>query len=106
MAETLRLDRGLGLLQATAANVLVMIERNVPRAILLSIAIVVLLYVVMSTVIVGVIPWTEAQQTRAIASLFIARTVPDPATGRAAAIVMTALILFVTASSLYAVILG
>jgi amino acid transporter len=81
-------------------------ERNVPRAIILSIAIVVVLYVVMSTVIVGVIPWTEAQQTRAIASVFIARTVSDPAIGRAAAVLMTGLILFVTASSLYAVILG
>jgi amino acid transporter len=81
-------------------------QRNVPRAIILSILIVVSLYVVMSTVIVGVIPWTEAQQTRAIASVFIARTVLDPPLARAAAVVMTALILFVTASSLYAVILG
>jgi amino acid transporter len=60
----------------------------------------------MSTVIIGVIPWTEAQQTRAIASAFIERTFSNPATGHAAAVVMTALILFVTASSLYAVILG
>ena len=69
-------------------------------------SIVVVLYVVMSTVILGMIPWQEAQQTRTIASLFIARTFADPAAGRIAAIVMTALILFVTASSLYAVILG
>mgnify|MGYP003694221409 CR=1 FL=1 len=64
------------------------------------------LYIVMSTVIIGVIPWTEAQQTRAIASVFIERTFASPAAGRAAAVVMTALILFVTASSLYGVILG
>jgi len=81
-------------------------ERTMPRAIVLSIAIVVVLYVVMSTVILGMIPWREAKETRTIASLFIARTVTDPAQGRAAAIVMTALILFVTASSLYAVVLG
>ena len=81
-------------------------ERTMPRAIVLSIVIVVVLYVVMSTVILGMIPWREAQQTRTIASLFIARTFTDPAHGRIAAIVMTALILFVTASSLYAVILG
>jgi amino acid transporter len=72
----------------------------------LSIAIVVVLYVVMSTVILGMIPWQEAKATRTIASLFIGRTFTDPAQGRAAAIVMTALILFVTASSLYAVVLG
>jgi amino acid transporter len=46
---------------------------TVPRAIVLSIVIVVVLYVVMSTVILGMVPWREAQQTRTIASLFIAR---------------------------------
>jgi amino acid transporter len=81
-------------------------EKTMPRAIVLSIVVVVVLYVVMSTVILGMIPWREAQQTRTIASLFIARTFSDPAHGRIAALVMTALILFVTASSLYAVILG
>jgi amino acid transporter len=81
-------------------------QRTVPRAIVLSIVVVVVLYVVMSTVILGMVPWREAQQTRTIASLFIARTFADPVSGRIAAIVMTALILFVTASSLYAVILG
>ena len=81
-------------------------ERTLPRAIVLSIVIVVVLYVVMSTVILGMIPWREAQQTRTIASLFIARTFANPAAGRIAAMVMTSLILFVTAASLYAVILG
>jgi amino acid transporter len=81
-------------------------ERTMPRAIVLSIVVVVVLYVVMSTVMLGMVPWREAQQTRTIASLFIARTFTDPASGRTAAMVMTALILAVTASSLYAVILG
>jgi amino acid transporter len=81
-------------------------QRTMPRAIVMSIVIVVVLYVVMSTVILGMVPWREAQQTRTIASLFIGRTFSDPAQGRIAAIVMTALILFVTASSLYAVVLG
>src|SRR4029077_2166591 len=81
-------------------------ERTVPRAIVLSIVIVVVLYVVMSTVILGMVPWREAQQTRTIASLFIGRTFSDPAHGRVAALAMTALILFVTASSLYSMILG
>ena len=121
--EAGRLDAGL--LRATAATGLLAMynyggynnicnigeeirspERTVPRAIVLSIVVVVVLYVVMSTVILGMVPWREAQQTRTIASLFIARTFSDPASGRIAAIVMTALILFVTASSLYAVILG
>src|SRR5262249_6326362 len=37
-------------------------QRNVPRSIMWSILIVVSLYVVMSTVIIGVMPWSEAQQ--------------------------------------------
>ncbi|MEP7200077.1 MAG: APC family permease, partial [Chloroflexota bacterium] len=81
-------------------------RRTIPRAIVVSILIVVTLYVVMSTVIIGVIPWTEAQQTRAIASVFIQRTFSDPATGHTAAIAMTVLILIVTAASVYGVILG
>jgi amino acid transporter len=81
-------------------------RRTMPRAIVLSIVLVVLLYVLMSTVILGMIPWQEAQQTRTIASIFIERTFADPAHGRIAGMAMNALILFVTASSLYAVILG
>ena len=81
-------------------------ERTMPRAIVLSIVVVVMLYVVMSTVMLGVIPWREAQQSHTIASLFIGRTVSDPGLSRTASVAMNALILFVTASSLYAVILG
>jgi amino acid transporter len=81
-------------------------HRTIPRAIVFSILLVVALYVSMSTVIIGMIPWQQAKDSPVIASLFIERTFSDPAQGRIAAIVMTALILFVTASSLYAVILG
>jgi amino acid transporter len=81
-------------------------RRTVPRAIVISILLVVALYVVMSTVIIGVIPWADAQQMRAIAATFIERTFANPAAGHTAAIAMTVLILFVTASSLYGVILG
>jgi len=81
-------------------------HRTMPRAIVLSIVVVVALYVVMSTVVLGVVPWREAEQTRTIASLFIARTFSDPAAGQTAALAMTVLILIVTASSLYAVVLG
>jgi amino acid transporter len=81
-------------------------QRTVPRAIVISILLVVALYIVMSTVILGVIPWTEAQHTRAIASVFIERTFSGAAAGRAAAVAMTVLVLFVTASSLFGVILG
>jgi amino acid transporter len=81
-------------------------ERTLPRAIVTSILLVVALYVTMSTVMIGVIPWTEAQGLRTIASTFIERTFASPDQGRAAALIMTMLILFVTASSLYGLILG
>lgn len=79
---------------------------TVPRSILLSILAVALIYIAMSTAIVGLIPWREAAASRTIASIFIERTFADPAQGRVAAVVMTALILFVAAASLYSVILG
>jgi amino acid transporter len=64
------------------------------------------IYIVMSSVIVGMVPWQEAMKTRTIASVFIARTFSDPDQGQIAAVLMTALILFVAASSLYSLILG
>jgi amino acid transporter len=60
----------------------------------------------MSVVIVGLIPWQEAMETRTIASIFIERTFSDPEAGRLAGTLMTGLILFVAASSLYAFVLG
>jgi amino acid transporter len=81
-------------------------QRTMPRAILLSILLVVAIYVLMTIVILGVIPWQEAEQTRTIASVFMQRTFADPSHGRIAGVVMNASILFVTATSLYAFILG
>ncbi|HTI38373.1 MAG TPA: amino acid permease [Vicinamibacterales bacterium] len=80
--------------------------KTIPRAIVLSILCVAAIYMVMGTIILGVIPWREAEATRTVASVFIARTFADPALGRAAGLVMMTLILILTASSLYAVILG
>jgi amino acid transporter len=80
--------------------------RTVPRSILLSIFIVAAIYMAMSIVILGMIPWEEAAATRTVASVFIERTFSNPDSGRIAGLVMTALILFVAAASLYATILG
>ena len=81
-------------------------RRTVPRAIVVSIVLVAAVYIAMSTVMIGVIPWTEAQSSDAIASSFIARTFADPAAGRVASRVMTGLVLFVTVTSIYGLILG
>jgi len=122
-AKAFTLDRDL-LLSVGAASVLAMYSyggyntvcsigdeikdptRTIPRSIVLSTFLVAALYILMTIVILGMIPWQEVRDSRTVASLFIARTFTDPATGRIAGIVMTALILFVTAASLYATILG
>jgi len=79
---------------------------TIPRSIVLSTFIVAALYILMTIVIVGMIPWQEVKESRTVASLFIERTFSDPETGRIAGIAMTGLILFVAAASLYATILG
>ncbi len=80
--------------------------KNIPRSIVLSILVVAALYMMMTTVIVGMVPWQEAARTQTIASIFIERTFLSPEAGRLAGLVMTGLILFVAVASLYAVILG
>lgn len=80
--------------------------RTIPRSIFLSTFLVAVLYILMTVVILGMIPWQEVKESRTIASAFIAQTFSDPETGRIAGIVMTGLILFVAAASLYATILG
>jgi amino acid transporter len=81
-------------------------SRTIPRSIVLSTLLVAALYVLMTVVILGMIPWPEVRDSRTIASVFIARTFTDPAMGHLAGLVMTGLILFVAAASLYATILG
>jgi basic amino acid/polyamine antiporter, APA family len=79
---------------------------TIPRSIVLSTFIVAALYMLMTIVILGMIPWQEVKESRTVASLFIERTFSNPETGRLAGIAMTGLILFVAAASLYATILG
>ena len=80
--------------------------RTIPRSIVLSTFLVAALYMLMTIVILGMIPWQEVKESRTVASVFIERTFSNPETGRLAGIVMTGLILFVAAASLYATILG
>jgi amino acid transporter len=81
-------------------------ESNVPRSILISIFIVAAMYIGMSTVMLGLVPWEEASRSRTVASLFIQRTFTDATTGYVAGLIMTGLIIFVAAAGLYATILG
>ena len=81
-------------------------ERNVPRSILLSIAVVAAIYIAMSTVMLETIPWREAAGSTTIASTFVARTVEDPGLAQMAGSLITALILVVAVASVFAFALG
>jgi amino acid transporter len=76
-------------------------ERNIPRAIFFSILGVGVLYFAMQTCILSVVPWQEAAQTKAVASLFIARVF-----GAGWARIATALILVTAFGSIFSATLG
>ena len=75
--------------------------RVIPRAMLFSIALVGLLYILMNVSILSVIPWREAQQSTFIASTFIERL-----QGSGAASWMTLLMLWIAFASVFSVLLG
>jgi amino acid transporter len=76
-------------------------ERNIPRAIFISIIGIALLYLAMQTSILGVVPWQEGMQSEFIVSLFVERIY-----GSAAAKLATAMILWIAFGSLFSLTLG
>ncbi|MFY9752946.1 MAG: APC family permease [Candidatus Acidiferrales bacterium] len=76
-------------------------ERNIPRAIFLSIAGIALLYFLMQTSILSVVPWQEAERSPFVVSLFIER-----AFGSNWAALGTGLILVLAFGSIFAATLG
>jgi fructoselysine transporter len=76
-------------------------ERNIPRAIFLSIIGISVLYFAMQTSILGVIPWQEAAKTRAVVSLFVERVF-----GSGWANLATVLILITAFGSVFSAMLG
>jgi fructoselysine transporter len=76
-------------------------EKNIPRAIFLSILGITALYLAMQTSILGVVPWQEAQHSSFIVSTFVERTY-----GAGWASLATGLILFIAFGSLFSATLG
>jgi amino acid transporter len=76
-------------------------SRNIPRAIVLSVLLVAVLYLFMSVVIIGTIPWREAAVSNAVVSEFIGKLY-----GSRAAALMTALILAATLGGIFTMTLG
>jgi amino acid transporter len=75
--------------------------RNIPRAIVLSVLVVAVLYLLMSVVIIGTIPWRDAAVSHAAVSEFIGKLY-----GSRAASVMTGLILAATLGGIFTLSLG
>ena len=75
--------------------------RNIPRAIFISIIAIAALYFAMQTTILSVVPWQEAEKTKAVVSLFVERTF-----GAHWAALATGLILVSAFGSIFAAMLG
>jgi fructoselysine transporter len=76
-------------------------QKNIPRGIFLSIIGIAVLYLVMQTSILGVLPWQQAQDSPFIVSAFIEKLY-----GGAAAKFATAMILWIAFASLFSSLLG
>lgn len=81
-------------------------SQTIPRTVLLSIAAVAVIYLVMTFTIIGVVPWREAITKGTLANEAIVAAFIQRLYGDTAATVMTLLILWTTAASLFAVLLG
>ena len=76
-------------------------ERVIPRAIIISVIAVALIYSVMNLSIIGVVPWREAMQSRFIAADFMERIY-----GPWAGSLITVMILWTALASVFALMLG
>jgi basic amino acid/polyamine antiporter, APA family len=75
--------------------------RVIPRAIMASIVIVAVLYILMNTSILSVVPWREAQHSKFIAATYIARLY-----GHWAGSLMSLLMLWIAFASIFSLLLG
>jgi amino acid transporter len=80
--------------------------RTIPRAVLVSIAAVAVIYMVMTVTIIGVVPWREAIMEGTLANKAIVADFIQRLYGGKAATLMTLLILWTTFASIFAVMLG
>ncbi len=82
-------------------------EKNIPRALLLSIVLVSLIYVVMNISILGVVPWQEmVQSAKSDTRFYVVSTFMLRVYGRWAAYVAAALIMWTAFASVFSLLLG
>jgi amino acid transporter len=75
--------------------------RTIPRAVMLSIVAVAAIYLTMNVAIIGVVPWQQAMQSKAVGALFMERIF-----GRAVADTFIVLILWTVAACMFSILLG
>lgn len=80
--------------------------KTIPRAVMISVTAVAILYLTMNTVIIGVVPWQEAMQTDASTTRNIASEFMERLYGRDVAVAFTVLILWTVAACMCAITLG
>ena len=75
--------------------------RTIPRAVLLSVIVVALIYLTMNVAIIAVVPWREAMVSQNVAAEFMERLF-----GRGIAVAFTGLILWTVLACMFAITLG
>lgn len=75
--------------------------RTIPRAVMISVVVIAILYLTMNIAIIGVIPWHEATTSKVIAAEFMERLF-----GRPTAVAFTCLILWTVVACTFAMTLG
>jgi amino acid transporter len=81
--------------------------RTIPRAVLLSIVLVALIYIVMNIAILGVIPWREfAETANSDARRYVISSFMERLYGHGAGLVATALIMWTAFASVFSLLLG
>lgn len=75
--------------------------RTIPRAVLLSVGLIAVLYLTMNISVIAVVPWQEAMHSENIAAQFMERVY-----GRNAAVVVSWLVVWTSAACLFAMTLG
>lgn len=81
-------------------------EKTIPRAVLISIVIVALIYMLMNLALIGVVPWQEMLQEGTIANKNVAAAFMTKLYGERAAVAFTGLIIWTCLAGLFAMTLG
>jgi APA family basic amino acid/polyamine antiporter len=80
--------------------------RNIPRAVLLSIAIIAVLYLLLSVSVMGVIPWQELAHATGDSRMAVAAVVLQRTIGHTAGRVIASLVMWTAFSSVFALLLA